>query len=100
MTNSYRYYLATSEADSAQQHLYRVSTRDSRYKSDCLSCNVRRGTDQGTYCLYNTASFSTNNGHYILTCAGPGVPDISIYSSRVRIFLFVTLNSLLFDLVA
>lgn len=79
-----RYYLATSERDSAVQHLYRVSLLDSEHKSMCLSCNIVRETD-GSRCLYNAAKFSVDNSHYVLTCAGPGVPSIAIYN-KVRVY--------------
>ncbi|KYN09341.1 Venom dipeptidyl peptidase 4 [Trachymyrmex cornetzi] len=84
----YLYYLATSEHESAVQHLYRVSL-DPGYKSTCLTCNIVRESD-GSRCLYNSAKFSIDNSHYVVTCAGPGVPDIAIYN-KVRIsdaFLF------------
>ncbi|XP_012141097.2 venom dipeptidyl peptidase 4 isoform X2 [Megachile rotundata] len=77
---SYLYYLATTERDSAVQHLYRISLRASdRKPPECLSCDIVRETD-GNRCLYNTAKFSTDHSHYALTCAGPGVPDIAIYN--------------------
>ncbi|KOX67434.1 Venom dipeptidyl peptidase 4 [Melipona quadrifasciata] len=73
------YYLATTEEESAVQHLYRISTRlDRDRKPKCLSCGIVRDTDRNR-CLYNTARFSTDHSHYVLTCAGPGVPDIAIY---------------------
>ncbi|XP_014604197.1 PREDICTED: venom dipeptidyl peptidase 4 isoform X1 [Polistes canadensis] len=77
--NSYVYYLATSEHKTEQQHLYRLSlstTLDTQPK--CLSCDILRESDS-TRCLYNTAKFSTDNSYYVLTCAGPGVPEIFIY---------------------
>lgn len=52
------------------------------YARECLSCDVK-SRDSDTYCLYNTAKFSTGNSHYVLTCAGPGVPEVSVYS-KVR----------------
>ncbi|XP_011151258.2 venom dipeptidyl peptidase 4 isoform X3 [Harpegnathos saltator] len=79
--DSYLYYLATSEHDSAGQHLYRASLLDPERKSACLSCNIVRETD-GSRCLYNTAKFSADNSHYVLTCAGPGVPSIAIYNKN------------------
>ncbi|OAD59161.1 Venom dipeptidyl peptidase 4 [Eufriesea mexicana] len=74
------YYLATTKEESAVQHLYRISTRttDDR-KPRCLSCGIVRETDRNR-CLYNTAKFSTDHSNYVLTCAGPGVPDIAIYN--------------------
>ena len=73
-----RYYLATLETDPAVQHLYRISLLNPNQQSKCLSCNVK-GNSDGVRCLYNLAQFSSGNSHYVLTCAGPGVPDISIY---------------------
>ncbi|XP_043476742.1 venom dipeptidyl peptidase 4 isoform X2 [Leptopilina heterotoma] len=77
----YIYYQATLENDPAQQHLYRVSLLDRNLKSECLSCNAKSESD-GVRCLYNLAKFSPGNSHYVLTCAGPGVPDISIYDKK------------------
>ncbi|XP_017885602.1 venom dipeptidyl peptidase 4 isoform X2 [Ceratina calcarata] len=78
--NSYLYYLATTEEESAVQHLYRISTRDAtNRRATCLSCGIVRETDRNR-CLYNTAKFSTDHSHYVLTCAGPGVPDIVVYN--------------------
>uniref|UniRef100_A0A0C9RFV4 Venom dipeptidyl peptidase 4 n=2 Tax=Fopius arisanus TaxID=64838 RepID=A0A0C9RFV4_9HYME len=74
------YYLATVPGDPGQQHLYRVSTLEMVSVPECLSCGVKSDAD-GTYCLYNEAELSPDNSHYILTCAGPGVPDVSIYNS-------------------
>lgn len=85
--DSYLYYLATSKDDSAVQHLYRVSLLDADHKSVCLTCNIVREKD-GSRCLYNSAVFSTDNSHYVLTCAGPGVPDIAIYNKNSSL-LFV-----------
>ncbi|XP_054009789.1 venom dipeptidyl peptidase 4-like isoform X2 [Hylaeus anthracinus] len=77
--NSYLYYLATTEEDSAVQHLYRIHVGGAHRKPKCLSCSIVRETDRNP-CLYNTAKFSTDHSHYVLTCAGPGVPDIAIYN--------------------
>ncbi|XP_050453784.1 venom dipeptidyl peptidase 4-like isoform X1 [Cataglyphis hispanica] len=85
--DSYLYYLATSKHNSAVQHLYRVSLLDMDHKSVCLTCNIVREKD-GSRCLYNSAIFSTDNSHYVLTCAGPGVPDITIYNKNSTL-LFV-----------
>lgn len=80
--------MATSKDDSAVQHLYRVSLLDADHKSVCLTCNIVREKD-GNHCLYNSAVFSTDNSHYVLTCAGPGVPDIRIYNKVCVIYTFL-----------
>ncbi|KAL2712951.1 venom dipeptidyl peptidase 4 isoform X2 [Vespula squamosa] len=74
-----RYYLATSEHKTGQQHLYRLSLSTLNAQPKCLSCDILRESDS-TRCLYNTAKFSTDNSYYVLTCAGPGVPEIFIYN--------------------
>ncbi|XP_076681327.1 venom dipeptidyl peptidase 4 isoform X3 [Andrena cerasifolii] len=79
--NSYLYYLATTEEESAVQHLFRVSVRGTDRRPKCLTCGIVRETDRNR-CLYNTAKFSTDHSHYLLTCAGPGVPDIAIYDRK------------------
>ncbi|XP_015112517.1 venom dipeptidyl peptidase 4 isoform X2 [Diachasma alloeum] len=74
------YYLATVPGDPGQQHLYRLSTLEERPAPECLSCGVKSEADD-TYCLYNEAQLSPDKSHYVLTCAGPGIPDISIYNT-------------------
>lgn len=86
----FSYYLATTEEESAVQHLYRISTKTGGgRKPKCLSCGIVRETDRNR-CLYNTAKFSTDHSHYVLTCAGPGVPDIAIYNKVSLNYVWVT----------
>ncbi|XP_058799148.1 venom dipeptidyl peptidase 4-like isoform X2 [Phymastichus coffea] len=79
--NHYVYYLATKAEDPGQKHLYRVSLldRNRRGSNDCLSCGIKSESDS-SYCLYNSAEFSKDNSHYVLTCAGPGIPEITIHN--------------------
>lgn len=53
---------------------------------NCLSCDIRTSLKNES-CLYNSAAFSTDFSYYALTCDGPGVPEISLYSSKNRIKL-------------
>ncbi|KAG7203914.1 hypothetical protein KM043_016937 [Ampulex compressa] len=76
---SYLYYLASSEKESAVQHLYKLSLKKLHERPKCLSCNIIRDAD-GNRCLYNFAKFSKDNSHYVLMCVGPGVPDMTIYT--------------------
>ncbi|PSN29471.1 Venom dipeptidyl peptidase 4, partial [Blattella germanica] len=77
------YFLATEEQDPAVRHLYKVFDNPDTAPNDpqCLSCSVKtvRGN---TDCLYASATFSTNNSYYTLTCAGPGVPEISLFNRQ------------------
>lgn len=44
-----------------------------------MSCGVK-ATNTGSECLYNSAGFSKNFSYYVLTCEGPGVPEVSLYA--------------------
>ncbi|KAF4523193.1 hypothetical protein B566_EDAN002451 [Ephemera danica] len=44
LANNVIYYLATTEADPAQQHLYRIKDDGSETSGTCLSCGVKDGT--------------------------------------------------------
>lgn len=71
------FYLANTVNDSSVQHLYSVSVNSKETK--CLSCGVKSTYNQ-TDCLYNVAEFSEDASYYVLTCAGPDVPDVTVYS--------------------
>ncbi|XP_046586430.1 venom dipeptidyl peptidase 4 isoform X1 [Neodiprion lecontei] len=93
------YYLATATSDPAQQHLYRVNITTTDFTEECLSCGVKSSNEE-TDCLYNTAKLSTDNSHYILTCAGPGVPEISVYSKDTTMIYSWEDNSDVAEVVA
>ena len=85
--NNFVYYLATNETDSAQKHLYRVTIDHlNGHQVTCLSCGITSESD-GNPCLYNSAEFSTDSSHYVLTCAGPGIPQITVHDrNSTRLF--------------
>ncbi|XP_018579789.1 venom dipeptidyl peptidase 4 isoform X2 [Anoplophora glabripennis] len=70
------YYLANTANDYAVQHLYSVSVDTKAVQ--CLTCQENLSTD----CSYNSAEFSTDGSYYALTCEGPNVPRVSIYSKE------------------
>ncbi|KAJ3655173.1 hypothetical protein Zmor_014310 [Zophobas morio] len=76
------FYLANTANDSAVQHVYSVSV-DTK-ETQCLSCGVKSKNKQ-IDCLYNVAEFSKDASHYVLTCAGPDVPHISLYSLEKKV---------------
>lgn len=71
------YYQAPEEGDPALQHVYSVSTITN--ETNCITCNVTTSTTNSD-CLYNSATFSTDFSNYVLSCEGPGVPEISVYN--------------------
>ncbi|CAH0557866.1 unnamed protein product [Brassicogethes aeneus] len=76
--NDLIYYLANTAEDSSVQHLYSISPKTRTPK--CLSCDTKANSNKT--CTYNTAEFSPDFTNYALTCAGPDVPEINIYSSK------------------
>ncbi|CAH1108966.1 unnamed protein product [Psylliodes chrysocephalus] len=76
--NNLIYYLANTESDSAVQHLYTISPETKN--STCLSCSLKSKFNSSKDCTYNTAEFSQNKAYYVLNCAGPDVPQISIFT--------------------
>lgn len=50
----------------------------SPYTIQCVSCNHRHVVD-GSNCTYAGAMFSKDARFYALSCAGPGVPEVTIF---------------------
>ncbi|XP_067001471.2 venom dipeptidyl peptidase 4 isoform X2 [Anabrus simplex] len=78
------YFLAN---DMGYQHLYSVS--DDQWSAPnavtCITCEMRTNL-QRMPCLYNTAVFNSNFSFYMLNCAGPDIPEITIYDkSHTRV---------------
>lgn len=93
--------MATSEKDPAVQHLYSVSANPNAINqgAKCISCNKKSSTTKKD-CLYNGIIFSPNSTYYTLNCAGPSVPEISIYDNNHKKIETWETNDELLDLVA
>lgn len=76
------FFLATGANDPTVQHLYSVSANTNEVK--CISCDIK-SKNKNVNCLYNSAEFSKAASHFVLTCAGPDVPDIALYSHQGKI---------------
>lgn len=48
---------------------------------ECISCKVKSSRGKKG-CTYNAAVFSKDSSHYTLNCAGPDVPEISVYAAN------------------
>ncbi|XP_047667407.1 dipeptidyl aminopeptidase-like protein 6 isoform X1 [Tachysurus fulvidraco] len=70
-------YFLSTEDDPKRRHLYSADTVGP-FNRRCLSCDF---TDS---CGYVSGSFSYNMAFYLLTCKGPGVPFVSVYSTQER----------------
>lgn len=75
-SNDIIWYKATSETDSAEQHIYSVNAGGI---VECFTCNITR--EDGQECLYNDGSISTTGQRIIVNCAGPGVPQVFVYNT-------------------
>lgn len=91
------YYTATELNNSAVQHVYSISPTTKSIT--CLTCDLtsKNGDDN---CLYNSAEVSTDSTYLVVTCNGPGVPHISIYSANGTEVLEWTVNEELNTLLA
>ncbi|GAA6111783.1 dipeptidyl aminopeptidase-like protein 6 isoform X1, partial [Tachysurus ichikawai] len=70
-------YFLSTEDDPKRRHLYSADTVGP-FNRRCLSCDF---TDS---CGYVSGSFSHNMTFFLLTCKGPGVPFVSVYSTQER----------------
>nr|CAD7204045.1 unnamed protein product [Timema douglasi] len=75
-----KYFMATKEGAPSQLHLYSVSdsATSAPHLATCLSCNVKTSNDDD--CLYCSAEFGESSSHYVFTCLGPGIPQVSLYN--------------------
>lgn len=73
------YYEANQAENSGVRHVYSVSINTKEIK--CISCGVKTSLQQSE-CLHSSAKFSKDFSHYVLNCAGPGVPEIILYNAE------------------
>uniref|UniRef100_A0A8C9SRZ1 A-type potassium channel modulatory protein DPP6 n=1 Tax=Scleropages formosus TaxID=113540 RepID=A0A8C9SRZ1_SCLFO len=72
------YFLSTEDGPK-RRHLYSADT-NGQFNRRCLSC-----TFPG--CGYVSAAFSRDMQYFLLTCKGPNVPSVAVYSTRDRLIL-------------
>uniref|UniRef100_A0A5F8HGP7 Dipeptidyl peptidase like 10 n=1 Tax=Monodelphis domestica TaxID=13616 RepID=A0A5F8HGP7_MONDO len=83
------YFLSTETSPRGRQ-LHSAST-DGLLNRQCLSCSFMK--DQ---CTYFGAKFSPTNQHFLLHCKGPGVPVVSVHSTKnLTKFYILESNSML-----
>uniref|UniRef100_A0A8C8JMG5 A-type potassium channel modulatory protein DPP6 n=1 Tax=Oncorhynchus tshawytscha TaxID=74940 RepID=A0A8C8JMG5_ONCTS len=71
-----QYFLST-EDDPKRRHLYSADTVGP-FNRRCLSCDFYEG------CGYVTGSFSHSMSLFLLSCKGPDVPFVAVYSTQDR----------------
>ncbi|XP_023144822.2 inactive dipeptidyl peptidase 10 [Amphiprion ocellaris] len=68
------YFLSTEESRQSR-HLYSVDL-DGVFQRQCISCNLVDG------CRFFKAIFSPNQTHFTLYCLGPGIPKVTVHSTK------------------
>uniref|UniRef100_A0A8D8Q543 Venom dipeptidyl peptidase 4 n=1 Tax=Cacopsylla melanoneura TaxID=428564 RepID=A0A8D8Q543_9HEMI len=70
------YFLSTQESPTVQ-HMYRLNLANPTIPPVCMTCDLMTSANQ--LCRYSGASFSINTSFYVLSCIGPGVPEITLF---------------------
>ncbi|XP_040909774.1 inactive dipeptidyl peptidase 10 [Toxotes jaculatrix] len=68
------YFLSTEESRQSR-HLYSVDL-DGVFQRQCISCNLIDG------CHFFKSEFSPNQTHFTLYCLGPGIPKVTVHSTK------------------
>ncbi|XP_061591315.1 inactive dipeptidyl peptidase 10 isoform X2 [Cololabis saira] len=68
------YFLSTEESRQSR-HLYSVDLTGV-FQRQCISCNLTDG------CRFFKAIFSPNQTYFILYCLGPGIPKVTVHSTK------------------
>ncbi|XP_068184642.1 inactive dipeptidyl peptidase 10-like [Antennarius striatus] len=66
-------YFISTEEDSTQRHLYRVTALGPAHRA-CLTCSLFRGR-----CSFYDVTFSPDRHHVLLHCRGPGIPQTTLH---------------------
>uniref|UniRef100_A0A1B6HM76 Venom dipeptidyl peptidase 4 n=1 Tax=Homalodisca liturata TaxID=320908 RepID=A0A1B6HM76_9HEMI len=72
------YFLATVPGHPEQLRTFKVMAH-SPYTMTCISCNHQNVVD-GSNCSYAGAMFSNDAHYYALSCAGPNVPEVTLFN--------------------
>ncbi|XP_056280030.1 inactive dipeptidyl peptidase 10 isoform X1 [Pseudoliparis swirei] len=68
-------YFLSAEESRQSRHLYSVDL-DGVFQRRCISCTLMDG------CRFLKAEFSPNQTHFILYCLGPGIPKVTVHSTK------------------
>ncbi|XP_034733366.1 inactive dipeptidyl peptidase 10 isoform X2 [Etheostoma cragini] len=73
--NAGKIYFLSAEESRQSRHLYSVDL-DGVFQRQCISCNLIDG------CRFFKAHFSPNQTHFTLYCLGPGIPKVTVHSTK------------------
>lgn len=78
-TNNIVYFMAAPSGKPGQRHFYYVGDLNSKQPKQayCITCGFKN--DFNEECNYNAVDVSKDNTYYVLTCNGPGIPQVTIH---------------------
>ncbi|XP_029282345.1 LOW QUALITY PROTEIN: inactive dipeptidyl peptidase 10 [Cottoperca gobio] len=68
-------YFLSAEESRQSRHLYSVDL-DGEFQRRCISCHLIDG------CRFFKAEFSPNQTYFTLYCQGPGIPKVTVHSTK------------------
>ncbi|KAF2361490.1 Dipeptidylpeptidase IV N-terminal domain, partial [Trinorchestia longiramus] len=83
------YFSGAPEGKPGQRHLYYVGDLQSSQPKQayCITCGFKN--DYSEECNYNSGEMSKASSYYVLTCNGPGIPQVTLHraSDHTRLLL-------------
>ncbi|XP_071514680.1 venom dipeptidyl peptidase 4 isoform X3 [Panulirus ornatus] len=83
------YFIAAPAGKPGQRHVYYVGDMNSKQPKQayCITCGFKNDFNEG--CNYNSADMSKDSTYYVLTCGGPGIPQVTLHraSDHTRLML-------------
>lgn len=78
------YFTAAPAGKPGQRHIYYVGDLGSAQPKQayCITCGFKNDFDED--CNYNSADFSEDSTYYVLTCGGPGIPQVTLHNSAAH----------------
>ncbi|KAG0710834.1 Prolyl endopeptidase FAP [Chionoecetes opilio] len=75
------YFTAAPSGKPGHRHFYYVGdlNHNKKQQAYCVTCGFKN--DFSEECNYNAADVSEDNTYYVLTCNGPGIPQVTIHSA-------------------
>lgn len=83
------YFTAAPSGRPGQRHIYYVGDLSSPQPKQayCITCGFKNDFNED--CNYNSAEMSKDGTYYVLTCGGPGIPQVTLHRasdhSRLRL---------------
>ncbi|KAI5703922.1 hypothetical protein M8J75_000106 [Diaphorina citri] len=83
-------YFLSTQGSPTVQHMYRINIADPTATPECITCDLLTSANQK--CSYSGATFSTNVSYYVLSCIGPGIPEITLFDKTGQRLLYWDTN--------